>query len=289
MKFGLRYCNTGPYIDAGQAIELVQAGEETGFESVWTVEHTVVPKGYESPYPYSSDGKMAGGNDAIPLPDPLVWMSFVASQTTRIKLASGIIILPQHNPVILAKQLATLDHLSNGRVIFGIGVGWLKEEFDALGVPFADRGKRTDEYVAAMRCLWAEDEPSFEGEYVSFKGAYCRPQPVNKNIPIIVGGQSKAAARRAGRLGDGYFPAREAPQELIEIARHSAMDCMRDPEQLSITVSMPSDPAELDTYAKLGVDRVLVPVTPLVGLDSGIRSPEDVMAWRSTIEKYRRD
>ena len=187
MKFGLRYYNTGNYVDPVQAIELVQAGEAAGFDSAWTVEHTVVPGGYSSPYPYSADGKMAGGNDAVPLPDPLIWMTFVASQTSKIKLASGIIILPQHNPVILAKQVATLDHLSNGRVIMGIGVGWLKEEFEAIGAPFENRGRRTDEYVAAMRSLWTEDKPTFNGEFVSFKQAYCRPQPTQTSIPVIVG------------------------------------------------------------------------------------------------------
>ena len=286
MKFGLRYCNTGQYVDPAKAVELVQAGEAAGFESAWTIEHTVVPGGYSSPYPYSADGKMAGGNDAVPLPDPLIWMAYVASQTSTIKLASGIIILAQHNPVILAKQLATLDHMSNGRVIFGIGVGWLKEEFEAIGVPFEGRGKRTDEYVAAMRCLWADDRPTFSGEFVSFKDAYCRPRPVQKNIPVIVGGPSKPAARRAGRLGDGYFPAREAPQEMIDLARQSAIESGRDPAALEITVSMPSDPAILKGYAALGVDRVLVPVTALTGLDSGINNPDDVLKWTSTIEKF---
>lgn len=286
VKFGLRYCNTGPYVDPAKAVELVQAGEDAGFDSAWTVEHTVVPAGYSSPYPYSADGKMAGGNDAVALPDPLIWMTYVASQTSKIKLASGIIILPQHNPVILAKQIATLDHLSNGRVIFGIGVGWLKEEFDAIGVPFEARGKRTDEYVAAMRCLWSQDKPSFNGEFVSFQEAYCRPQPVQRNIPVIVGGHSKAAARRAGRLGDGYFPAREAPQEMISIARQTAIEHNRDPELLEITVSMPEDAAMLDDYAALGVHRVLVPVTPLTGLNSGINNPDDVRAWKTIIDKY---
>ncbi|MGR8947114.1 MAG: LLM class F420-dependent oxidoreductase [Gammaproteobacteria bacterium] len=286
MKFGLRYCNTGPYVDPKLAVELVQAGEAAGFESAWTVEHTVVPGGYTSAYPYSADGKMAGGNDAVALPDPLIWMSYVASQTNKIKLASGIIILPQHNPVILAKQIATLDHLSNGRIIFGIGVGWLKEEFDAIGAPFEHRGRRTDEYVAAMRALWSEDKPSFSGEFVSFKDAYCRPQPAQESIPIIVGGHSKPAARRAGRLGDGYFPAREAPEALIDLARRTAEEFGRDPAALDITVSMPDDRAILKDYAARGVNRVLVPVTAMAGLDSAINKPEDVFKWRSLIDEY---
>ena len=158
---------------------------------------------------------MAGGRNDIPLPDPLIWMAFVAAATTRIKLATGILILPQHNPVLAAKQIATLDHLSRGRILLGIGVGWLQEEFAALGVPFAERGARTDEYIVAMRELWSADKPTFKGRFVAFEGAYCRPQPVNKSVPIIVGGHSEAAARRAGRLGDGFFPARGAPAELI--------------------------------------------------------------------------
>ena len=287
MNFGLRYCNTGSYVDPMTAIELVQAGEEAGFDSAWTVEHTVVPAGYASLYPYSDNGKMAGGVDDFALPDPLIWMAYVASATRKMKLATGIVILPQHNPVIVAKQVASLDHLSGGRVIFGIGVGWLKEEFAALGVPFKGRGRRTEEYVHAIRILWEEDKPSFHGEFVNFDNAYCRPQPFRKSIPIIVGGHSLAAAERAGRLADGYFPAREAPADLINAARRTAEQHGRDPNALEITVSMPDDRKLLDAYVKLGVDRVLVPVTTVTGLDSGISGPQDVLKWKSLIEEYR--
>ena len=134
MKFGLRYCNTGRYADPAAAVELLQAGEAAGFESAWTVEHTVVPSVYESAYPYSPDGKMGGGKEDFSLPDPLIWMAYVASATRFINLATGILILPQHSPVVAAKQIATLDHLSGGRVLLGIGVGWLREEFEAIGV-----------------------------------------------------------------------------------------------------------------------------------------------------------
>ncbi len=286
MKFGLRYCNTGPYVDPAAAIELVQAGEAAGFDSAWTVEHTVVPAGYASTYPYSENGKMAGGVDDFALPDPLIWLAYVASATTTIKLATGIIILPQHNPVVVAKQVASLDFMSDGRVLFGIGVGWLKEEFEALGVPFERRGERTDEYIGAIRALWTEDKPSYAGEFVNFKNAYCRPQPRQKSIPIIVGGQTKAAARRAGRLADGYFPGRDAPVDMIEEARTAAAAHGRDPAALEITVSMPSDLELLADYASFGVSRVLVPVTTLTGLDSGIQGPEDVLKWKDTIERY---
>jgi probable F420-dependent oxidoreductase len=286
LKFGLRYCNTGRYVDAAHAVELLQAAEAAGFESAWTVEHTVVPAGYRSAYPYSPDGRMPGGAEDFPLPDPLIWMAYVAAATTRINLATGILILPQHNPVVIAKQVATLDHLSHGRVLLGIGVGWLKEEFDAIGAAFADRGERTDEYVHAMRALWSEAKPSFQGRYVKFHDAYCRPQPVRGTVPIIVGGHSRAAARRAGRIGDGFFPARGAARELIELARRTAQEHDRDPAALEITTSMPASRAEIPALARLGVSRLLVPVTGAAGSATTIATPEDALAWRTLLDQY---
>lgn len=287
MKFGLRYCNTARYTDPAEAVALAQAGEAAGFESLWTVEHTVVPGGYGSTYPYAASGKLAGGQDDIPLPDPLIWMAYVAAATKRINLATGILILPQHEPVLAAKQIATLDHMSGGRVLLGIGVGWLKEEFEALGVPFEQRGARTDEYILAMRELWSADKPTFNGRFTKFKDAYCRPQPVKKMVPIIVGGHSDAAAKRAGRLGDGFFPARGAPAESIALARQAAKDAGRDPDKLDITLSMPEDPAEIPALAKLGATRLLVPATPMAGLKQMVRGPEDVAKFKDMVEKYR--
>ncbi len=283
MKFGLRYCNTGRYADPANALELLQAAEEAGFESVWAVEHTVVPEGYESAYPYSPDGKMAGGKTDIPLPDPLIWLSWAASATTRIKLGTAILILPQHNPVIAAKQIATLDHLSGGRVLLGIGVGWLREEFEALGVPFAERGARTDEYIAAMRELWGAERPSFSGKFVQFDGAQCRPRPVGGSVPIIVGGHSQAAARRAGRLGDGFFPARGQPHHLFDLARRTAEEQGRDPEAIELSASLPENLQELPGLARAGVSRVLVPVAFLAGAPGVVSTPDDVLAWKSRI------
>ena len=286
MKFGLRYCNTGTYVDPAKAVELAQAGEEAGFESIWTVEHTVVPADYASAYPYAESGKMAGGNDAVPLPDPVIWMAYVAAATQHIKLATGVMILPQHNPLVVAKQIATLDHMSGGRILLGIGVGWLKEEFDALGVPFELRGKRTDEYIQALRELWGSDRPTFNGEFVQFKDTYCRPQPVNKSVPIIVGGHSKAAARRAGRLGNGFFPARGAPKELFDISRAEARAAGRDPDHLELTVSLPQNLDEIPELGRMGVSRVLVPVSGMAGLAAVISTPDDARRWKDVIEKY---
>jgi len=287
MKFGVRYCNTGPYVEPARAVELVQAAEEAGFESAWTIEHTVIPKGYQSAYPYAASGRLPGGEQEFVLPDPQIWMAYVAARTSRIKLATGILILPQHNPVICAKQVATLDYMSGGRILLGIGVGWLKEEFEALGVPFAERGARTEEYMHALRALWSMDSPTFQGRFVSFKDAYMNPKPVNRTVPLIIGGHSKAAAQRAGRLADGFFPARGASEELIAIVHESARAAGRDPKEIEITASLPDDLSELPAMAARGISRVLVPVTSAAGLASRVRGPEAVQEWKDVIDKHR--
>ena len=287
MKFGLRDCNTDKFAaNTALAVELVQAGEEAGFESAWTVEHTVIPSGYESVYPYSESGKIAGGAEDLILPDPLIWMAHMAGATERIKFGTAILILPQHSPVVCAAQVATLDYMSGGRALLGIGVGWLKEEFDAIGAPFERRGVRTDEYVAAMRALWANDCASFEGEFVQFRDTYCLPRPVNGSVPIIVGGDTDYAARRAGRLGDGYFPARDTPQERIDLARRTAEECGRDPDALEITMPMPEDPDDIPNMKARGVDRLVVPVTAMAGMPTLIDSPEDALRFGEIIAKY---
>ena len=287
MKFGLRYCNTDKYAaNTALAVELVQAGEEAGFESAWTVEHTVIPSGYESVYPYSESGKIAGGAEDLILPDPLIWMAHMAGATERIKFGTAILILPQHSPVVCAAQVAPLDYMSGGRALLGIGVGWLKEEFDAIGAPFERRGVRTDEYVAAMRALWANDCASFEGEFVQFRDTYCLPRPINGSVPIIVGGDTDYAARRAGRLGDGYFPARDTPQERIDLARRTAEECGRDPDALEITMPMPEDPDDIPNMKARGVDRLVVPVTAMAGMPTLIDSPEDALRFGEIIAKY---
>jgi probable F420-dependent oxidoreductase len=285
MKFGIRYCNTGRYVDPAQAVELVQAAEAAGFESAWTVEHTILPRNYDSPYPYTQDGKLPGVREDTALPDPQIWLAYVAARTTRINLATGILILPQHNPVICAKQVATLDHMSGGRVILGIGVGWLKEEFDALGVPFEERGARTDDYIRALRTLWSEDVATYQGKYVSFHEVYMRPKPVRREVPIIIGGDSKPAATRAGRLGNGYFPGRGASPALLRVVRESAEKAGRDPASVEVTASMPDDPAMLPEMAAAGISRVLVPVST-VGLKQRVNGPEDLAQWRDVIDRY---
>lgn len=266
MKFGIAFANTGPFADPGPAVEFAQAAEAAGFESVWTVEHVVVPAGYQSTYPYARSGRMPGPEDSA-IPDPLVWLAYLASATTTLALGTGVLILPQRNPVVLAKELATLDHLSGGRVLLGIGAGWLAEEFDAIGVPFAERGPRTDDNVAALRALWTQDQATYDSEFVSFRDCIVRPRPAAGTIPVHVGGHTKVAARRAGRLGDGFFPAsgsHEQLAELFEVARATAREAGRDPDAIEMSTGgngAIGDGAldEVKALADLGVDRVIVP------------------------------
>ena len=262
MKFGIMFANAGPAAQPEHAVALAQLAEEAGFESLWTVEHVVVPVGYESQYPYSRDGRMPGGEE-VPIPDPLVWLTYVGAHTTRINLATGILILPQRNPVVLAKEVATFDVLTGGRAILGVGVGWLKEEFDVIGVPFDERGVRTDDSIEALRALWAPGQSSYSGRFSSFAPVHSLPKPVRpEGVPIVVGGHSEAAARRAGRLGDGFFPARgdlDKLPGLLDVMRKAAVDAGRDPEAIEITTGGAMDVEGAKRYADLGVDRLVIP------------------------------
>lgn len=271
MKFGLMFANTGPFATATGMVDLAVTAEAVGFESIWTVEHVIWPESYSSAYPYSPTGKMPGDSSA-PLPDPLIWLSFAAAHTSTIRLATGILILPERNPVVLAKSVASLDVLSGGRLDLGIGVGWLEEEFDALGIPFEDRGPRTDDYVAAMRALWASDNATYDGEFAGFQNVTSNPKPVTGEVPIVVGGHSKAAARRAGRLGNGFFPGKGSMSqigELIDVLRQTAADAGRDPEAIETTAGHPGlfgdDPVgAAEELASIGVSRSIIPAFMLI-------------------------
>ncbi|HMK12728.1 MAG TPA: LLM class F420-dependent oxidoreductase [Acidimicrobiales bacterium] len=266
MKYGIVFANTMQWTKGPGAAEMARAADDAGFESLWTVEHVVYPDDYSSPYPYSPDGKMPAV-PSTPIPDPLIWLAYVAGVTTSIRLATGILILPQRNPVVLAKELATLDEMSGGRVELGIGVGWLREEFDALGIPWEQRGARTDEYVAAMRALWASDGATYEGDFAAFTRVSSNPKPAQGTIPIVVGGHSRAACERAGRLGDGLFPGKGTPAELremVDIVRQTAAGCGRDPEAIEVTAGSPAifgdDPVgAAQELAEIGVRRIVVP------------------------------
>lgn len=272
MKLGLAFANTGPFAEAEGVVQMAVAAEQAGVESVWTVEHVIWPSNYDSEYPYSPTGKMPGDKTSS-IPDPLVWLAFVAAHTTNLRLGTGIVILPERNPLIFAKEVATLDRLSNGRMELGIGVGWLEEEFDALGVPWPQRGARTDEYVHAMRELWASDDASYHGEFVSFDNVSSNPKPANASVPFTIGGHSAAAAKRAGRLGDGFFPGKGSIAdltEMIDIVRQTAAEHDRDADAIEITAAHPGlfgdDPVgAAQELASIGVSRTIAPAFMLLG------------------------
>ena len=263
MKFAIAYANTGTFASGAGAVLLAKAAEAAGFDSVWTVEHIVYPEGYESTYPYSPDGKMPGSGQH-PIPDPLIWLAFAAAATTKLRLATGIALLPERHPITYAKEVATLDHMSGGRVELGIGIGWLREEFAALNVPWERRTYRTEEYAEVMRALWADDDVSFHGEFVDFANLSSNPKPVNGRVPIHIGGHSRAAAERAGRMGDGFFPAKGDTAELFDICRQTAADNGRDPAAIEMSGIHPGlfgdDPgAAIEESASWGMHRLLVP------------------------------
>jgi probable F420-dependent oxidoreductase len=266
MKFGIAFGNIGPFVEPAAAVGLAQAAEAAGFESIWAVDHVVVPAGYRSKYPYDPSGKLPSGEGTV-FPDPLIWLTYVASGTSTLRLGTGILIVPLRNPVVLAKELATLDYLSGGRMILGAGIGWLEEEFDALGIPFAARGRRTEEAIEAMRALWSEEEASFAATTTSFTDCCLRPQPPAGSIPVHVGGHSHAAAGRAGRIAEGFFPLGVNHDELaalVDTVRRSAADAGRDPASVEITaqgVRTASEEARAEVRAleERGVTRVVIP------------------------------
>jgi probable F420-dependent oxidoreductase len=262
MKIGLLFANAGPYSQPELLAHLATTAEKVGVESLWTVEHVVIPQGYQSPYPYSKDGKIPGGED-VPIPDPLIPLGFVAAITKKIKLATGVVILPQRHPVYVAKEVATIDLLSGGRVILGIGSGWLKEEFDALGLEFKHRGARTDESIQAMRALWRDGPSSFHGKHFNFGPAMSFPKPAQTDgIPIHIGGHSSAAAKRAGRLGDGFFPAvGEIPRlkELFSLMRDEASKAGRNADLIELSCMGRSDIDSIKTLRDIGISRLVLP------------------------------
>jgi probable F420-dependent oxidoreductase len=264
MKFGLAFASSIS-IDGAAALEVCKVAEATGFESVWGGEHVVLPSTIDSRYPYTADGKIPAEPDT-PIPDPLIWLAFAAAAAPTLRLGTCILIVPQRNPLVLAKELATLDRISGGRVELGLGVGWLKEEFDALGVPWERRGARNDEYIAAMRALWAGPHAEFHGEFVDFPPVTCSPRPVQASIPILVGGDTEVAINRAARLADGYFPGEGDPdrlRELIRRVREAAARAGRDPASIEINamfgVQMADPAAGVEQMAELGVGRIMVP------------------------------
>jgi probable F420-dependent oxidoreductase len=284
MKWGLLFSST-KCPEPDRAIALAIAAEQAGFDMLLAPEHVVVPTAYDSEYGFSDDGKLSA---CVEFPDPLIWLAYVAAVTSRIRLGTGILILPEHNPVILAKATATLDKLSSGRLVLGIGVGWLREEFDAIGEPFEQRGARTDEYIEILRTLWNRPGEGFEGRFRNFGPVTSTPSPFQPGgVPIHCGGDSKAAARRAGRVADGFFPAmyptsrvREELPGLLETMREAATAAGRQPDSIEITAGGARTAEAARWYADQGVDRLTVTVrarTPEAMREELLRFGSDII------------
>ncbi|MET0903116.1 MAG: LLM class F420-dependent oxidoreductase [Acidimicrobiales bacterium] len=238
-----------------------QHADQGGFESLLTVEHVVVPVGYESRYPYSDTGRMPLPEDCE-LPDPLDLLAWLAARTDRIRLGTGILVLPAHHPLPLAKRCATIDRLSGGRLFLGVGVGWMREEVAALGIDPDARGSRTDEAIDALRVIWQEEEPTFAGRHFAFAPLRSHPKPAQATIPILVGGHSRAAARRAGERGDGFFPLGlrgGALHERWAQVRQFAEAAGRDPDAIGLTMGgLLGDDEAITTAIEAGAERVVL-------------------------------
>ncbi len=238
--------------------------EERGFESIWVPEHVVLFDEYTSAYPYAADGRFPAGADSG-MVEPFTALTYLAAVTDRVRLGTGICLVPQRNPVYTAKAVTDLDSLSGGRVDFGVGIGWLREEFEALGMPFERRGRRTDEHLAVMRSLWCDEVSEFHGELVDLPPCRMYPKPVQSpHPPIHVGGESDAALRRVARLGQGWFSFNRLPEDLpAALERLDGALAAEGRTRADITLSVapylhPTTPASVEGYAELGVDRLVV-------------------------------
>lgn len=265
MKFGLTGVGSGSTARPELLAEVAKKAEVLGYESVWIPEHLAVPVEIRSPYPYAADGKFPGGPGAA-LHDPFVALGFVAACTEKIKLGTGVFVLPLRNPLAVAKAAASVDVLSGGRLLFGVGIGWLAEEFHAVGMPFQDRAARTREWIAILKTLWIQETPQFSGRFHSFPPVGFNPKPVQKpHPPIIFGGESRAALKRAAELGDGWFGVRYTPDSVkpqLALLKELTEKAGRDFSRLDITVGLePGLSPTVDVvrrFADAGVHRLMV-------------------------------
>ena len=266
MRVGLHALGIGPGARPEVIRAVAMAAEAAGFATLWAGEHVVLVDEPRSRYPYSDDGSIAVPASADWL-DPLLALSFAAAVTTTIGLATGVLLLPEHNPVVAAKQAATLDVLSGGRLTLGVGIGWSAEEFAALGIPFAGRGRRTAEYVAAIRMLWADDVASFSGEFTRFESVRVNPKPLRgRRIPVVVGGNSDGALARVAAFGDGWYGFNLAAAAVAERVAALAGQCKRrdrNLRDLSVAVALADgSPGMLPELAGIGVTELVVVAAP---------------------------
>src|SRR3984893_17417091 len=259
MKFATFLFQTQPSSIASVA----RKAEELDFESLWIPEHIILPVNYKSPYPYSSSGRMPAPPET-PLHDPMLALAYTAAITSKIRLATGIFVLPIRHPITTANAVASLDVLSGGRFIFGVGIGWLQEEFAAVGMNFKDRAMRTREYLALMKELWTSDVPNYHGKSVSVEGFKFMPKPAQKpHPPIVFGGNTEPSLKRAAKLGDGWYGIAEGNDEIAATIKR-----LREHERaaerttpLEITVSRLREqlkPEQIGQFAEMGVSRIIV-------------------------------
>ena len=266
MEFGFSLSNNQGMEDVRDVLSLARQAEELGFDSVWASEHV-----FNTSYVYDRIGNR-------PYYEPLAILSYVAATTSRVLLGTSVLVIPYHNPIKLAKTAATLDVMSGGRLVLGIGVGVIEQEMEAMGVPFAERGAFTDEAIAVMKELWSQEDPTFQGRFSSFSGMKFSPKPLQQpNIPLVIGGTSRAAIRRAARAGNGWHPTAMPPEELSQAMRYlqeRTTAAGRDPSEVPVSISIPmgegregrfslgNDPAEIVQKARafqdLGVRRIVV-------------------------------
>ena len=255
MKFGLFGINFGPCAQPSTAAAVARATEEAGFESLWTGEHVVLPDPQVPPSPVPADTAFI---------DSAAALAFVAAHTKKVKLGTGIIILPQRNPVVLAKELASVDVLSNGRLIFGIGIGYLRPEFAAIGAPFDHKGPRSEEFLGAMIALWSMEKPAYQGRFVSFGGVNAMPRPVQRPHPeIVFGGHTKEAYSRSARLAKGWFGFAldvDATTRCIDGLKTACADTGRKFEELEVSVCPRGrmNPDAAKRFADAGVHRLIL-------------------------------
>jgi len=252
VEFGFSLPGRGPLATPEQVLRLATRADELRYDSIFVTDHVVLPvSAARSVYPYASSGQLPGGANQDYL-DPLALLGWLAHATRRIRLGTSVLVLPYRNPLVTAKVLATIDRLSGGRLILGAGVGWLREEFEAVGAPpFDERGRVTDEYIDLMRTTWVTDPVTFEGRYYKVKDVHALPKPAQRGgIPVWIGGHTDSAVRRAATLGDGWHPIALRPPGLLfpeeygkrvaQIAQW-AKDAGRNPREITLSVRVPME------------------------------------------------
>ncbi|HVA67829.1 MAG TPA: LLM class F420-dependent oxidoreductase [Candidatus Binataceae bacterium] len=283
MKIGL-FALSGRAPGMGMLKALGSNAERLGFGTIWAPEHVVLIDQYASRYPYRDDGSLPGPTD-MPILDPFMALCTVAAATSKIRLATGICLVPEHNPVVLAKVIASLDSLSEGRFALGVGIGWLEEEFKAIGIPWERRANRTRECIDAMRALWRDTQSSYRGEFLNFEGVRSYPKPVRGDIPVLFGGESGPALKRVAEYGNGWCGFNLTPDEaagkirrLEELLKANGRK-LSEVELVVSPYSKPVKPDDLKRYRDLGVSEVVL---------VNMRPAKNEMELTSRLEEFAR-